>query len=81
MKIINYKYKIVSMLSIVLLSLTVLGFDTYHIHAASQEGVLSVPDYPLVKQAGTEGLELTWKKVEGAKGYEVYKAKSNIGGY
>ena len=69
---------IISTLSALLI---ILLFGSFHVNAANQEGVLSVPDYPLVKQAGTEGLELTWKKVEGAKGYEVYKAKSNIGGY
>ena len=42
---------------------------------------ISAPDDVVVRQSGNHALIITWKKVDGAKGYEIIKARGNIGGY
>ena len=47
----------------------------------ASEKALSTPNDVVVKQAGKHALKLKWKKVKGAKGYYVYKARPCLGGY
>ena len=63
------------------LLLVLLFFDAAESLAAEQKALLKAPDDVVVTQSGKKALVIGWKKVKGVTGYEVQKARGNLGGY
>ena len=72
-----------NMTKVVLCIVLIIGIVfTYNEPATATDNTRpDVPENFVVRQSGKEALKLTWNKVKGSSGYEIYKARICLGGY
>ncbi|MDR0596467.1 MAG: hypothetical protein LBG50_02890, partial [Clostridiales Family XIII bacterium] len=72
------KYKVLTSVAVAGMVVLVLLLSPFEVGAA---GALKAPAFPKVARASATSLKLTWEKVSGASGYQIFRYDSKAKKY